>query len=366
MQAIDTRHLRKTYGPKVAVEDLTLSVGQGEVFGFLGPNGAGKSTFVKMLVGLVRPTAGEAWVLGQPLGDIETKRRLGFVPELFRFQEWLRADEFLDFHGRLCRLDKSVRRQRAGEVLELVGLASRAGDRLSTFSKGMLQRIGIAQALMGDPDIVVLDEPTSALDPVGRRDVRDLIHHLRTQGKTVFLNSHLLSEVEMVCDRVAIIDRGRVVRQGGLRELLGERELELAIGGLTDRLLETLAARWRVVRRAGGALTLAVADETEAAQVASAVLAGGGQLFAMTPSRRSLEDLFVELVSREADEVQLPTKAEARASANSPAEDASPDEATTTQRQAAPTTTLRAVGSHHALPTLGREPGPSAAKEDAG
>ncbi len=220
MLAVETHHLRKTYGQKVAVADLTLSVGEGEVFGFLGPNGAGKSTVVKMLVGLVRPTSGEAQLLGRPLGDVEAKRRLGFLPEQFRFHEWLRAEEFLDFHGRLCGLGRAERQRRTAETLEFVGLAARAPDRLRTFSKGMLQRIGIAQALIGDPSLVILDEPTSALDPIGRRDVRDLIRRLKGMGKTVFLNSHLLSEIEMVCDRVAIIDRGRVVREGALAELL--------------------------------------------------------------------------------------------------------------------------------------------------
>lgn len=303
MAAIETHHLRKTYGPKVAVADLTLSVGEGEVFGFLGPNGAGKSTVVKMLVGLVSPTSGEGRLLGRPLGDVHAKRRLGFLPEQFRFHEWLRADEFLDFHGRLCGLAPAARQRRIAETLDLVGLSARASDPLRTFSKGMLQRIGIAQALIGDPDLVILDEPTSALDPIGRRDVRDLIRHVKSLGKTVFLNSHLLSEIEMVCDRVAIIDRGRVVRQGALADLLAERELDLSIGGLTPALLDALAARWRVVRQNGHLVTLALTDDEDAPAVAETVLAGGGRLYAMTPTRRSLEDLFVQVVAREADAV---------------------------------------------------------------
>lgn len=298
---VETNHLRKTYGAKVAVADLTLSVGEGEVFGFLGPNGAGKSTVVKMLVDLVRPSAGEATIFGLPLGDVRAKRRIGFLPEQFRFHEWLKADEFLDFHGRLCGLSSSERRRRVAETLELVGLAARSGDRLRTFSKGMLQRIGIAQALIGDPDLVILDEPTSALDPIGRRDVRDLIRHLKSLGKSVFLNSHLLSEVEMVCDRVAIIDRGRVVRQGALSRLLSDLELELTVGDLSPGLLEELGRRWRVVRQNGGFVTLAISTEEEAPEVATTILARGGRLYAMTPSRRSLEEIFVQVVAREAD-----------------------------------------------------------------
>jgi ABC-2 type transport system ATP-binding protein len=300
MPAVETTRLRKVYGRKVAVADLTLSIGEGEVFGFLGPNGAGKSTSVKMLVGLVRPTSGDGQLFGQPLGDVKVKRRIGFLPELFRFHEWLSADEFLDFHGRLAGLDPARRRHRAAEVLELVGLADRGADRLSTFSKGMLQRIGIAQALIGDPDLVILDEPTSALDPIGRRDVRDIINHLKTIGKTVFLNSHLLSEIEMVCDRVAIIDRGRVVREGRLADLLAERELDLTIGGSTPALLDTLAARWRVISRSGSLITLAVGSDEDAPEVAATVLAHGARLYAMTPTRRSLEDVFVQSVAREA------------------------------------------------------------------
>ena len=301
MLAVETHRLRKTYGPKVAVADLTLSVAEGEVFGFLGPNGAGKSTVVKMLVGLVRPTSGEARLLGRPLGDLEAKRRLGFLPEQFRFHEWLRADELLDFHGRLCGLPPPERRRRIAETLEFVGLAARASDRLRTFSKGMLQRVGIAQALIGDPSLVILDEPTSALDPIGRRDVRDLIRRLKGMGKTVFLNSHLLSEIEMVCDRVAIIDRGRIVRQGALAELLAERELDLTIGNLTPALFESIAARWRVLHSNGSLLTLAVTSDEDAPAVAEAVLAGGGRLYALTPTRRSLEEIFVQVVAREAD-----------------------------------------------------------------
>lgn len=294
MLAIETRGLRKLYGQKVAVADLSIKIEEGEVFGFLGPNGAGKSTTVKMLVGLIKPSAGEGFLLGAPLGDIASKRRLGFLPEQFRFHEWLRADEFLDFHGRLAGLDAGTRQKRIPEALELVGLLDRQTDKLHSFSKGMLQRIGIAQAIIGDPDIIVLDEPTSALDPIGRRDVRDLIHHLKSLGKTVFLNSHLLSEVEMVCDRVAIVNYGKVLTQGKLRDLLGERELDLQVDSVSDELKESLSSRWRIVRQFGGSLTLAISSEEEANEVARLVIDSGAKLYSLTPSRRSLEDLFVE------------------------------------------------------------------------
>ncbi|MBI3970399.1 MAG: ABC transporter ATP-binding protein [Chloroflexi bacterium] len=312
--AVETAGLRKEYGRKVAVANLSLAVPPGEVFGFLGPNGAGKSTTVKMLVGLVRPTAGTGWLLGHPLGDTRARRRLGFLPELFRFHEWQRAEEFLDFHASLYGVPRAERERRIAEVLALAGLDARAHDVLRTFSKGMLQRIGIAQALIGDPRLVILDEPTSALDPLGRRDVRDVIRRLRERGITVFLNSHLLSEVEMVCDRVAIIDRGRVVRQGRLAELVaGAYEAEVHLEHPSPALLHALETRWPAVHRPDTAATadtveggatgdntlvvrLAIQDERELPSIAEAIVRGGGRLRALVPRRMSLEDLFVQSV----------------------------------------------------------------------
>jgi ABC-2 type transport system ATP-binding protein len=189
----------------VAVADLTLLVGRGEVFGFLGPNGAGKTTSVKMLLGLTNPTAGSATLLGHPLGDRQARAKIGFLPEHFRFHEWLKAAEFLDLHGRLYGMSRAGRAAVIPDLLELVGLGHRAETKLSAFSKGMLQRIGLAQAMLNDPELVFLDEPTSGLDPLGRRLVRDIINGLRSEGTTVFLNSHLLSEIELTCDRVAFI-----------------------------------------------------------------------------------------------------------------------------------------------------------------
>lgn len=295
--AIESLNLRKTYGNHVAVAGLTLAIAPGEIFGFLGPNGAGKSTVVKMLLGLIFPSGGSARLLGQPIGDAAVKARVGFLPEHFRFHEWLQAGEFLDFHASLYRMPAQQRRQRIGEALDLVGLASRAKDRLHTFSKGMLQRVGIAQALLNDPEVVFLDEPTSALDPLGRREVRDLIRKLKAQGKTVFLNSHLLSEVEMVCDRVAILDRGRVVREGLLGDLLGEsHEVELQIGNLTPELRQELSERYRLVHADGVAVTLGVTCREEIPAIAEAVIRGGGRLYGLTVRRFSLEDLFVAVV----------------------------------------------------------------------
>ena len=211
---IETHDLSKNYGETVAVAGLTLTVGQGEVFGFLGPNGAGKTTTVKMLLGLVAPSAGEARLLGRRPGDPAIMGRVGFLPEHFRFPAWLTAADFLDVHARLYGLSAAERRVRIPKLLARVGLGDRPRSKLGDFSKGMLQRVGLAQALLNDPALVFLDEPTSGLDPLGRREVRDLIHELRAAGVTVFLNSHFLSEVEVTCDRVAIVKRGRIVRLG--------------------------------------------------------------------------------------------------------------------------------------------------------
>lgn len=209
--AIETHELRKVFGPRVAVKKLTLSVPRGEIFGFLGPNGAGKSTPIKMLLGLARPTSGDAYVLGAPAGDVAIRRRIGFLPEDFRFYEWLTASELVEFYGRLSGMTAERLRDRVPAVIQLVALGEHADRRVKRFSKGMLQRIGLAQAIVHEPDLIFLDEPTSGLDPMGRLMVRDILRAERDRGATVFLNSHLLSEVEITCDRVAFIKNGEVV-----------------------------------------------------------------------------------------------------------------------------------------------------------
>jgi ABC-2 type transport system ATP-binding protein len=233
--ALELSGLRKAYGRTVALHDLSLRVERGEVFGFLGPNGAGKTTTVKIVLGLVRPTGGQARIFGLPPSDPEARRLVGYLPETFRFQDWLTGRELLELHADLADLSAETRAWRVPEVLRLVGLADYSHDRLRTYSKGMLQRIGLAQAIIHNPRLLVLDEPTSALDPIGRRDVRDLIRGLSARGMSVFLNSHLLSEVEMVCDRVAIVDRGRVVHTGRLDDLVrAHHSLEDAFMNLVE------------------------------------------------------------------------------------------------------------------------------------
>ncbi|MGD9891145.1 MAG: ABC transporter ATP-binding protein [Dehalococcoidia bacterium] len=293
--AIEAAGLRKVYGRTVALEELSLRVEQGEVFGFLGPNGAGKTTTVKILMGLVRPTAGEARIFGRPVDEPEARRRAGYLPENFRFHDWLTGAALLDFHGRLAGMTAADRQRRIPEVIGRVGLAGRGGDRIRGYSKGMTQRIGLAQAILHRPDVVLLDEPTSALDPVGRREVRDLIRSLRADGLTVFINSHLLSEVEMVCDRVAIVARGRVVRAGRLEELLDAASLRVTLDRVDDDLVQTLGGIAPVANVEGTTVTLEA--EAEAAPlVAEAVIQAGYRLFGLVPVHRSLEDVFMQLV----------------------------------------------------------------------
>lgn len=289
--------LVKIYGQHRAVDGVTFSVGAGETVGLLGPNGAGKTTTVKMLLGLVRPTAGSAELFGVPAADPAARRHVGYLPEQFRFPSWLTGAQLLDHHGRLVGLDREERLSQAVEVLELVGLAGREHDRIGGYSKGMQQRIGLGQALMGGPQLVILDEPTSALDPIGRRDVRDVVRALRDRGTAVILNSHLLSEVEMVCDRVVIVDRGRVVRSGRLDELAGGAlELRIRLDRVDERALDLLGGHGEVVAHEDDEVLVTLDDPTAVADVAGELVSAGYGLLALVPLQRSLEEVFVELV----------------------------------------------------------------------
>ncbi|MCS6923567.1 MAG: ABC transporter ATP-binding protein [Fimbriimonadales bacterium] len=307
MWAIETRNLRKVFRPLLggkpitAVDNLNLQVPQGTVFGFLGPNGAGKTTTIQILIGNVYPTAGEAFVLGHPAGALAAKRRLGFLPEKFQFHDFLTAEEFLRIHGRLARMEGAQLQKRIDEVLELVGLAERRKSKIREFSKGMQQRIGLAQAIIHDPDLVILDEPTSALDPLGRRRVREVVQYLKERGKTVFLNSHLLSEVERSCDQVAIIHKGRVIKQGVLEELLVNRSVvSLELKRVEPRVLEAIAKVARKVQPIDERrVTAEVADEDDVPELVRAVVEAGGALMGLQAQRETLEDLFIQVVEGE-------------------------------------------------------------------
>ena len=296
--AVLTIELRKEFRTTTALGGLSMTVGRGEVFGFLGPNGAGKTTAVKLLLGLVRPSGGEAMVLGAPAGDRETRRRIGYLPELFRFQSWLTASEVLMLHCRLIQLAHRRAVTTIDEVLETVGLAERRGDKVGTFSKGMQQRLGLAVALVGDPDLVILDEPTSALDPVGRHDVRGIIRRVRDRGATVFLNTHLLEEAEHVCDRVCVIDRGRSIATGELVDLLGRSSsVRLKVAGLSDDDLAVIA-KFGDVARDGEWLTVARIQADEIPALVAAVVNAGGRIGAVIPEQQTLEERFLELLGK--------------------------------------------------------------------
>ena len=292
---IDIADLRKRYGRVEALAGLTMTVQAGEVFGFLGPNGAGKTTTVKLLLGLARPSGGRGTLLGAPLGDREARRRVGYLPELFRFQPWLRAREVLVLHADLIGLPAAGRSRIFDDTLGLVGLADRASSAVGGFSKGMQQRLGLGVALLGDPALVILDEPTSALDPIGRLDVRGILRTARARGAAIFLNSHLLSEVEQVCDRVAIVDRGVVVAEGTLAAVLGKQETRVRCEGLAPAGLEALAA-FGTARVDGSDLVFdALADERVPDLVATLV-GMGVRVHAVSSGRESLEQRFLELV----------------------------------------------------------------------
>jgi ABC-2 type transport system ATP-binding protein len=294
--AVHTIELRKEFRTTTALGGLSMTVGRGEVFGFLGPNGAGKTTAVKLLLGLIRPSGGEAMVLGAPAGDRETRRRIGYLPELFRFQAWLRAREVLSLHCKLLGIPATRQASEVDEALETVGLASRREDKVGTFSKGMQQRLGLGVALLGEPALVILDEPTSALDPVGRHDVRQVIRKLRQGGATVFLNTHLLDEAEQVCDRVTVIDKGRSIATGSLAELLGRLpRVRLKVGGLAQGWWLSLSS-YGTFSQEGDWLVVEHLGKERVPELVAAIVGLGGRVEAVVPEHQSLEERFLELL----------------------------------------------------------------------
>jgi ABC-2 type transport system ATP-binding protein len=295
--AISTRRLRKVFGDKVAVRNLTLEVSRGEIFGFLGPNGAGKSTSVKMLLGLVSPSSGTAAILGRPVGDVKTRAKVGFLPEHFRFYDWLTSVELLKLHGRLYGISRAELRRRVPGLLEQVGLAPHRDKPLRDFSKGMLQRIGLAQALLNDPDLVFLDEPTSGLDPVGRRLVRDIIKSQRERGATVLLNSHLLSEVEISCDRVAFLKEGEVVETREVNSSLeGQTGVTIRATNVSTDAVAALQSLAGSVRIEGERLILSLCSTGVLPQIVRCLVEKGAEVYEVTPQRLSLEERFLEIV----------------------------------------------------------------------
>ena len=298
--AIETHNLRKVFGSHVAVRGLSLSVPRGEIFGFLGPNGAGKSTSIKMLLGLVHPTSGDSFVLGAASGDVEIRRRIGFLPEDFRFYDWLTATELVQLHGRLSGMTNEKLHKRVPEVIELVGLSQHEDRRVKGFSKGMLQRIGLAQAIVHEPDIVFLDEPTSGLDPMGRLMVRDILRAERDRGATVFLNSHLLSEIEVTCDRVAFIKNGEVVETRDLNAVVADEVRVVVDAHNVSQQAVAGLVRWaeRIdVDREH--LRFSIRSKDALPDIMRHLVASGADVFGVAQERVSLEQTFVTIMGED-------------------------------------------------------------------
>ncbi|HMJ86660.1 MAG TPA: ABC transporter ATP-binding protein [Vicinamibacterales bacterium] len=307
MSALATHDLTKDYAvgfwrkrPYRALDRLTLSVEPGEVFGFLGPNGAGKTTTLKLLTQLVFPTGGRAEILGRPLGDLDVKRRIGYLPENPYFYDYLTAEELLTYFAGLFGYRAADRRARASRLLDEVGIGAERRLQLRKFSKGMLQRVGIAQALVNDPELVIFDEPMSGLDPLGRRDVRALILALRDRGCTVFFSSHVLSDAEALCSRVAILAKGRLVASGRLSDMLAfrARGWELVVAGVSEAALAAVESRVRRAVRIGeGRYTLDLPLEPAPEHLLADLTRAGAHLVSLNPVRQTLEDFFVEQVT---------------------------------------------------------------------
>jgi ABC-2 type transport system ATP-binding protein len=296
---IDARGLRKQFGANVAVADLSLSIGRGEIFGFLGPNGAGKTTSLKMLLALVEPSGGRATVLGAPLGDRRARAKIGFLPEHFRFHDCLTGRELLRFHGRLYGLRGARLEQRIDELMARVDLWDASERPLSQYSKGMLQRVGLAQALLNEPELVFLDEPTSGLDPLGRLLVRDLLRELRARGTTVFLNSHLLGEVEATCDRVAFVKQGRIVHELSLAESSSRLDVELRIGESEPAVVQGLPRFGSAPVQVNGVVHLRVESEASLPELVRWLVERGVNVYGLQSRRKSLEQWFVEVMGQD-------------------------------------------------------------------
>ncbi|MBQ0105377.1 MAG: ABC transporter ATP-binding protein [Armatimonadetes bacterium] len=298
--AIDVKNFCKHYldekDPKqTAVENVNFQVKEGEIFGFIGPNGAGKTTTIKTLLGLLKPTSGEITILGKPLGDIEIKKRISYLPENPYFYQHMNSYEILDFYGQLFKIPKDIRQKRIAELLEKVGLAKDGKRNLKEYSKGMLQRVGLAQTLINEPDLVFLDEPTSGLDPIAHKDIQDIIFDLKKNGKTVFMSSHQLSDVENVCDRVAIIKRGKIVRMGTMEELLEDGITVITVDNASDELIKNLSDIADKIKPDGKRYNIYVKNQENIYKVIDTVRSKAN-LISVVPQKQSLEDLFVDII----------------------------------------------------------------------
>jgi ABC-2 type transport system ATP-binding protein len=308
LAAIKTENLTKTYSSRAGkvsvVDSINLEVEEGEIFGFLGPNGAGKTTTIKMLLSIIYPTEGTAWVLGKELGDIAIHRELSYLPEKPYYYEHMTGMEILHFYGKLFALREPERGRRAKALLEKVGLGDAGLKPISKFSKGMQQRIGLAQCLLNEPKLLFLDEPTGGLDPIAHIEIRDLILQMRNEGKTVFISSHELSDVERICDRVAIIDRGKIVKQGKLDTLLSGGRVEITAEGVPDAIKSKVEGDDVLVSLHSGRLILDCPESVATDGFLDAIHTAGGRIISVIPRRKRLEDLFVETITARVEEME--------------------------------------------------------------
>ncbi len=310
MDAIVIDKVTKVYKPvwpwlqeTTVLSDVSLTVARGEIFGFLGHNGAGKTTTMKILLGLLKASGGRIELLGAPATDVSIHARIGYLPEAPYFYDYLTADEFLTFYGKLAGLSRSTVQERVPELLERVGLVEARDRQLRKFSKGMLQRIGLAQALIHDPELVILDEPMSGLDPIGRKEVRDLILSLRDQGKTVFFSSHIVSDVEMICDRVGILAKGKMLALGRIEELVNEREaqsVEVVCDGVVGDDIPVVKSKAVRILQRGERCLMMLSGQSDLEEVLAVLRQAGGKLVSVTPHKGSLEEIFIEQTNRKA------------------------------------------------------------------
>jgi ABC-2 type transport system ATP-binding protein len=306
---VQTGKLVKHYGKIEALKGVSLSVERGEIFGLLGQNGAGKTTFIKVMLGITKPTAGEAYLLGEPVGTALPRERVGYLPEDHHFPDYHTGASLLDFYGSLVGMARADRRRRIPEMLEMVGLKGRMHYKIRTYSKGMKQRVGIAQALIQDPEVIFLDEPTDGVDPVGRREIRALLSQLKDEGKTIFINSHLLGEVELICDRVCILQKGEMIREGTV-EALTQQQNRFVIGLAPGQVFpqDEVARLGYDVRSDGELFEVALRDGQTIDPVVDLVRQRGLNLRHLAEKRQTLEDLFVQTVESAEPGVDEPVR----------------------------------------------------------
>jgi len=302
MLALETQDLTKRFnrGKITALEDVTLSIEEGIIFGLLGPNGAGKTTLIKIVLGILFPTSGSARLLERPINDIRTKEKIGYLPENHRYPDFLKGGEVLDYFARLSAVEKNRLKKNKAELLKLVNLEKWENTKIKKYSKGMQQRLGLAQAMMNDPDILFLDEPTDGVDPIGRKEIREVLLHFKEEGKTIFLNSHLLSEVEMICDEVAILDKGRLIRRGTVEELTSiSKTFRIQTSKVNKSVIEGLKTHTVEMDQQNSSIQVTVTSQKKLNAIIDHLRKSSIDIKSVVPHKQSLEDSFIEILKQD-------------------------------------------------------------------